>query len=95
MIPLAWSNCRAQIRGIETIRPVGRVANLVGMVVEIEDPGVFSASIPAGAVAVQRPHGGFQVKAGAKVTVRLSLGNERVAVPLDQRNVLQAGVNER
>jgi len=35
MIPLAWNDCRAQIRGTETIRPVGRVANLVGMVVEI------------------------------------------------------------
>lgn len=35
MNPLAWSDCRAQIRNLDTIRPVGRVANLVGMVVEI------------------------------------------------------------
>lgn len=57
------------------------VAHDLGMEVEIEDPGVFSASMPAGAVAAQRPHPGFQVKAGAKVTVRLSLGNERISVP--------------
>lgn len=53
----------------------------LGMDLEIEDPGVFSPSIPVGAVAVQRPHPGFQVKTGAMVNVRLSLGNERVGVP--------------
>ena len=53
----------------------------LGMEMDIEDPGVFSAAIPVGAVAFQRPHPGFQVKAGATVTVRLSLGNERVRVP--------------
>ena len=52
-----------------------------GMTVEVEDPGVYSATIPVGAIARQRPHPGFQVKAGARVTVRLSLGNERVAIP--------------
>jgi flagellum-specific ATP synthase len=35
MNPLAWSDCRAQIRTVDTIRAVGRVTNLVGMVVEI------------------------------------------------------------
>ena len=64
-----------------TVEEARAVAHDLGMEVEIEDPGVFSASMPAGAVAVQRPHPGFQVKAGAKVTVRLSLGNERISVP--------------
>jgi serine/threonine-protein kinase len=53
----------------------------LGMTVEVEEPGVFSPTIPAGTVARQRPHPGFQVKVGARVTVRLSLGNERVAIP--------------
>lgn len=57
------------------------LAHDLGMELEIEDPGVFSTSVPVGAVAAQRPHPGFQVKAGAKVVVRLSLGSERVAIP--------------
>jgi len=64
-----------------TVEEARALTHDLGMEVEIEDPGVFSASVPMGVVAVQRPHPGFQVKAGAKVTVRLSLGNERVAVP--------------
>jgi beta-lactam-binding protein with PASTA domain len=64
-----------------TVEEARAVVHDLAMEVEIEDPGVFSASIPAGAVADQRPHPGFQVKAGAKITVRLSLGNERIAVP--------------
>ena len=57
----------------------------LGLDVRLEEPGVYSASVPLGTVADQRPHPGFQVKAGAIVTVRLSLGNERVSVP-DVRN---------
>ena len=53
----------------------------LGMDLEVEEPGVFSGSIPVGAVAVQRPHPGFQVKTGAVVAIRLSLGSERVAIP--------------
>ena len=64
-----------------TIEEARTVVHDLGMEVAIEDPGVFSPSIPSGTIAVQRPHPGFQVKAGAKVTVRLSLGNERVAIP--------------
>jgi len=68
------------LRG-SSVEDARAVAHDLGMEVEIEDPGVYSASIPAGGVAAQRPHPGFQVKAGAKVTVRLSLGNERVSIP--------------
>ena len=64
-----------------TIEEARTVVHDLGMEVAIEDPGVFSASIPAGTVAVQRPHPGFQVKAGAKVIVRMSLGNERIEIP--------------
>jgi len=64
-----------------TIEEARTVVHDLGMDVAIEDPGVFSPSIPPGTIAVQRPHPGFQVKAGAKVTVRMSLGNERVGIP--------------
>ena len=65
----------------QTIDEARSTVHDLGMEVEIEDPGVYSPSIPAGTVATQRPHPGFQVKTGAKVTVRLSLGNERVEIP--------------
>jgi len=64
----------------------------LGMDLEIEDPGVFSPSVPAGAVAVQRPHPGFQVKAGAVVSVRVSLGNERVEIPDIRGESLQSAL---
>jgi len=64
----------------------------LGMEVELEEPGVFSASIPPGTVALQRPHPGFQVKTGATVVVRLSLGNERVGVPAIYGESLQSAL---
>jgi serine/threonine-protein kinase len=64
-----------------TVEDARGVAHDLGMAVEIEEPGVFSASVSTGAVAQQRPHPGFQVKSGATILVRLSLGSERVAVP--------------
>jgi serine/threonine-protein kinase len=68
------------LRGL-TIEEARSRTHDLGMEVQLEEPGVFSASVAAGAVASQRPHAGFQVKSGATVIVRLSLGNERVAVP--------------
>jgi serine/threonine-protein kinase len=64
----------------------------LGIQITVEEPGLYSASIPAGAVAAQRPHAGFQVKSGASVVVRLSLGNERVEVPDVRGESLQAAV---
>jgi len=64
-----------------TVEEARALVHDLAMEIEIEDPGVFSASVPAGAVADQRPHPGFQVKSGAKIVVRVSLGNERIAVP--------------
>jgi serine/threonine-protein kinase len=79
------------LRGLTVEEARNRTHDL-GMEVQIEDPGVFSASVAAGAVAAQRPHAGFQVKAGATVNVRLSLGNERVAVPNVQGESLQGAL---
>jgi serine/threonine-protein kinase len=64
-----------------TVEDARTMVHDLGMEVEIEEPGVFSASVAPGAVADQRPHAGFQVKAGATVIVRLSLGNERIEIP--------------
>jgi serine/threonine-protein kinase len=68
------------------------VAHDLGMEVNIEEPGVFSASVPVGAVADQRPHPGFQVKSGATLTLRLSLGNERVQIPNVHGESLQGAI---
>ena len=75
-----------------TVEQARAVVHDLGMEIEIEETGVFSASIRPGAVAVQRPHSGFQVKVGATVTVRLSLGNERVAVPDIRGESLQSAL---
>jgi serine/threonine-protein kinase len=64
-----------------TVEDARAMVHDVGMELEIEEPGVFSTAVPAGTIAFQRPHPGYQVKAGARIVVRLSLGSERVAVP--------------
>lgn len=75
-----------------TVEEARAVVHDLAMDIEVEEPGVFSASIPAGAVALQRPHPGFQVKAGARITVRLSLGNERISVPEIRGESLQSSL---
>lgn len=75
-----------------TVEEARTTVHDLGMEVAVEEPGVFSASLPAGTVAVQRPHAGFQVKSGATVTVRLSLGSERVAIPALHGESLQSAL---
>jgi serine/threonine-protein kinase len=58
-----------------------QIAHDAGLVLEVVEPGVFSATAEPGTVAAQEPVAGFHVKTGAIVRVRLSLGSERVAVP--------------
>ncbi len=64
-----------------SVEEARQLAHDRGLNVEILRPGVFSEAVPPGAVAAQEPLPGFHVKSGATVSVRLSLGNERVAVP--------------
>ena len=78
--------------GGATVEEARSILHDLGMEVAVEDPGVFSMVIPAGAVAHQRPHPGFQVKAGAMVTVRLSLGSERIEVPAVHGESLQSAL---
>lgn len=68
------------VRG-SSLEEARRAAHDLGMDLRLEEPGVYSTSVALGGVADQRPHPGFQVKSGAVITVRLSLGSERVAVP--------------
>lgn len=69
-----------ELRG-STVEEAERQAHDVGLSVQVDDPGVFSSSYPPGSIAAQTPHPGFHVKTGASVRVRLSMGQERVAVP--------------
>jgi len=64
-----------------TVEEAERQAHDIGLTVRLDDPGVFSPAYPPGTIAAQSPHPGFHVKTGANLVVRLSLGQERVAVP--------------
>ncbi|MCU0303369.1 MAG: PASTA domain-containing protein [Thermoanaerobaculales bacterium] len=75
-----------------TVEDARAAVHDLGMELAVEEPGVFSASVPIGVVAVQRPHAGYQVKTGARLTVRLSLGNERVTLPLARGESLQSAL---
>ena len=75
--------------GMSTEDAEGVVHDL-GLSVVLEDEGVFSASVEAGAIAEQEPLPGFHVKTGSQVTVRLSVGNERVVVPEMRGSSLQS-----
>jgi len=63
-----------------------------GLLIEPEEPGAFSTSVPAGLIAGQDPHSGFHVKTGATVRVRLSLGGERITVPDLRAEALQGAL---
>jgi len=63
-----------------------------GLVVEAGSPGVFSPTVSPGAIASQEPQPGFHVKSGSVVSVRLSLGSERVTVPQLTGDSLQAAI---
>ncbi|MGD8441160.1 MAG: PASTA domain-containing protein, partial [Holophagae bacterium] len=64
-----------------TVDDARNLAHDLGMQLEVEEPGVFSTEVPTGTIATQRPHPGYQVKPGARIVVRVSLGSERVAIP--------------
>ncbi len=65
-------------------------AHDLGLVLEADEAGVFSAEVEPGQIAAQQPHPGYHVKTGAALRVRLSLGRERVAVPDLSGQSLQA-----
>ena len=66
--------------GLDSVQ-AEQTAHDAGLVLEVIEPGVFSAIAEPGTVAAQEPVPGYRVKTGAIVTVRLSLGSERVPIP--------------
>ena len=58
-----------------------RTGHDLGLQIVIDEPGIYTTTTPAGTIADQEPPAGFHVKAGSVVTVRLSLGGERIAIP--------------
>jgi len=52
-----------------------------GLKFVLDEGGVFNESAPIGAIGAQQPPGGFHLKSGSEVHVRLSLGNEKTSVP--------------
>jgi serine/threonine-protein kinase len=69
-----------------------RLAHDQGLTVVVEEPGVFSTTTQPGAIADQDPPPGFHVKTGSVVTVRLSLGGERVEIPDISGESMQGGL---
>ena len=65
----------------ETLERARQRVHDLGLELVIEEPGVFSTTVEPGAIASQEPPPGFHVRSGSSVTVRVSLGGERIAVP--------------
>ena len=69
-----------ELRGLSE-EEAERKAHDIGLIVEYDQTGVFSASVAPGLMAAQNPLPGFHVKTGGIVRVSRSLGNEQVRVP--------------
>ena len=78
----------------ETLERARQRVHDLGLELGVEEPGVFSISVDPGAIAYQDPPPGFHVKAGTAVTVRISLGGERIAVPDVRGNSLNTAQRE-
>ncbi len=75
-----------------TVEEAEQQAHDMGLQVAVEKPGVFSATVPPGKIARQEPYAGFHVKTDSVVTVRLSLGGERTAIPEVRGESLQTAL---
>lgn len=67
------------LRGL-TVDEAARSSHDVGLALEVEPDGVYTADVPPGTIGAQDPHPGFHVKTGSTVRVRLSLGSQRIAL---------------
>ncbi len=80
-----------ELRGT-TLEEADRMAHDIGLVMVLDDAGVFSDSIPVDHIAFQKPLPGFHLKAGSSVHTRLSLGGEQNLVPDLYGSSLQAAI---
>lgn len=69
-----------ELRGLSD-QEAEKLAHDIGLVVEYDTTGAFSATIAPGLVAAQNPLPGFHVKTGSIVRVNRSLGDEEILVP--------------
>jgi len=58
-----------------------RVTHDLGLTIDVDQPGVFSATYPPGTIASQEPYPGYHLKSGASVRVWISRGAERATIP--------------
>jgi serine/threonine-protein kinase len=79
------------LRGME-VTEAQRHTHDMGLKLELDQPGVFSAELEPGTIAAQDPHPAFHVKSGSTIRIRLSLGSERVAVPSLETESLQGAL---
>jgi serine/threonine-protein kinase len=79
------------LRGESSAR-AERTAHDLGLQVVTEEPGIFTTSTPPGTIADQDPPPGFHLKQGSSIVVRLSLGGERVTIPVIHGESLQGGL---
>jgi serine/threonine-protein kinase len=80
-----------ELRG-SNLEQAERLAHDYGLTVVVDEPGVFTIATPVGSIAAQDPQPGFHVKTGSTITVRLSLGGERVTIPDIRGESLQGGL---
>ncbi len=64
----------------KSIDEAARTAHDLGLAVDVDEPGVYSADVEPGLIGSQEPYPGFHVKTGSTITVRLSLGSEKVSL---------------
>ena len=76
----------------QTVERAQLAAHDVGLLVEVDEPGVFTDAVEVGSIAFQNPRPGFHVKTGSVVRVRTSLGSERIEVPDIRRESLQGSL---
>lgn len=69
-----------EFRGMPALQ-AQEAAHDLGLTLEVDVPGVFHPDIAPGDIAYQNPLPGFHLKAGSTVSVRLSMGTERLLVP--------------
>jgi len=79
------------LRG-SSLEQAERQAHDLGLMIDVEEPGVFSTGTAIGMIADQDPLPGFHVKTGSSVTVRISLGGERITIPDVRGESLQGGL---
>lgn len=65
-----------------------------GLKFKLEEGGVFNESVPIGQIGAQQPPGGYHLKSGSVISVRLSLGHTKTSIPDMENLSLPAAVQQ-